>query len=214
MTRSECVTNDGLFTLKTETLARCCGQTCRTQTSRTQTSRTQTSRSQTGSGCYPEKGAMPPVAKHQCKPEPAERLDEHQDHAHAQRFRARVVALLRRDVARARGRIEGRGLPKTLTLPVHQQLAARCGGAKGNKARIRADRGEDLQVEESKTVSRPSSNSAKSAVIAVPGAVRRLPPHLAAVDTPQRVVHLRGEVRRLGVGARPRAVMGTTGSRS
>eukprot|EP00964_Phaeocystis_antarctica_P003123 scaffold1665_cov67-Phaeocystis_antarctica.AAC.1 len=43
---------------------------------------------------------------HQRGPKPAERLDEYQDHAQAQRLRARVVAILRRDVARASSRVE------------------------------------------------------------------------------------------------------------
>ena len=48
-----------------------------------------------------------------------------------------------------------RGRPETLAPPVHQQLAARRGVAEANEAAaqlhlacIRADRGEDLQVEE------------------------------------------------------------------
>ena len=75
---------------------------------------------------------------------------ENMDHAHAH-----TNTLLGRDVARARVRVEGRGRPETLAPPVHQQLAVRRGVAEANKAaaqlhlaRIRADRGEDLQVED------------------------------------------------------------------
>eukprot|EP00964_Phaeocystis_antarctica_P060461 scaffold36068_cov70-Phaeocystis_antarctica.AAC.2 len=53
-------------------------------------------------------------------------------------------------------------------------------------ARIRADRGEDLQVEDCEHALEQQRQIRP--VIAALGEVRRLPPHLAAVDSPQRVV--------------------------
>ena len=83
------------------------------------------------------------------------------------RLRARVVAILRRDVARASSRVEVRWRPEMLAPPVHQQLAGWRGVAEANEAaaqlhlaRIREPIG--AKTFRSKTVSTPSSSSARS----------------------------------------------------